>query len=257
VKRQTTSPGNVGIGVTNPQAPLHVNGFSNVASSAPATFFAAGSTSLATPGGVQNTSIYASNAIQTATGFVAGSDRRIKKNITPVSESLSMLHRLSIVKYDRIDVMEGSTDAGVIAQDVQNILPHAVSKSTTIIPNIYQHARQYAMGNTVRVVVDRLPDEIKDGTKIRIFIRVSDSQKQYEEMITHVIDNSFEIKPWDNYSPDDKVFVYGTEVDDFLAVDKDQIGMLAAAGVKELHQIVLHQSSVISQLEARLSAAGI
>jgi hypothetical protein len=256
--------GYVGIGLTTPATPLHVNGFATTSSNAPATFFAAGSTVLATPGTSQNTSIYASNVIQTATGFVAGSDRRIKKNITPVVDSLSKLDALTIVSYDRINFREEGADAGVIAQDVQAILPHAVSAGMSYIPNIYQRATHSIQNTTVHIIVDSIAADVKDHTKVRLYISMSDCEKEYETKLFHLTGNSFDVAVWENYSPADKVFVYGIEVDDFLSVDKDQIGMLAAAGVKELIKQNAEQAEKITTLESqlatvlsRLSAAGI
>lgn len=245
--------GYVGIGLTTPATPLHVNGFATTSSNAPATFFAAGSTVLATPGTSQNASIYASNVIQTATGFVAGSDRRIKKNITPVVDSLAKLDALTIVSYDRINFREEGADAGVIAQDVKAILPHAVSAGTSYIPNIYQRATHSIQNTTVHIIVDSIAADVKDNTKVRLYVSMSDREKEYETNLFHLTGNSFDVAVWENYSPADKVFVYGIEVDDFLSVDKDQIGMLAAAGVKELIKQNAEQAEKITTLESQLS----
>jgi hypothetical protein len=57
----------------------------------------------------------------------------------------------------------------------------------------------------------------------------------------------------DNYLPTDTIFAYGKIVDDFINVDKSKLGLLALAGVKEVHAIVKEQAIIIITLETQLS----
>ncbi len=59
----------------------------------------------------------------------AGSDRRIKENVHPITDALSKVREgLVGVEYNRID-QGGRKEAGFIAQDVANSLPHLVTVS--------------------------------------------------------------------------------------------------------------------------------
>ena len=64
----------------------------------------------------------------TATGNVtAYSDRRIKENITPITGALSKVQRLTGNTYTRNDQEDTATKyAGLIAQEVEDVLPEAV-----------------------------------------------------------------------------------------------------------------------------------
>jgi hypothetical protein len=67
----------------------------------------------------------------TATGNVtAYSDRRIKENITPITEALSKVQRLTGNTYTRNDQEDTATKyAGLIAQEVEDVLPEAVREA--------------------------------------------------------------------------------------------------------------------------------
>ena len=88
--------GNVGIGVSNPSYALHVSG-----------------------------AIYASGDI------TALSDQRHKQDITPLSESLTALTKLSGYSYTRTDYKPGEKQIGLIAQEVKEVYPEAVSYDET------------------------------------------------------------------------------------------------------------------------------
>jgi hypothetical protein len=64
----------------------------------------------------------------TATGNVtAYSDRRVKTNIEPIEDALEKIEQLGGYTFDRTDI-EAPRQTGVIAQEVQAILPEAVSQ---------------------------------------------------------------------------------------------------------------------------------
>jgi len=48
---------------------------------------------------------------------------------------------------------------------------------------------------------------------------------------------------WDKKWEKDNVFLYGKEVDDFLAVDKQQIFALHHSGIQELHRLMKKQQT--------------
>lgn len=61
----------------------------------------------------------------TATGNVtAFSDRRLKDNIRPLSRALGLIEQLRAVRFNWIDT--GKADVGVVAQEVQKVLPELV-----------------------------------------------------------------------------------------------------------------------------------
>lgn len=63
----------------------------------------------------------------TATGDVcAYSDRRIKENIGTISKALDLVSSMRGVRYDRRDT--GEAGVGVIAQEIEKVLPEVVSK---------------------------------------------------------------------------------------------------------------------------------
>jgi hypothetical protein len=62
------------------------------------------------------------------------SDKRLKENVTPISDSLNKIKQIAGVYFDWKDKVEGTSfvpaqkhDVGVIAQDVQKILPEVVT----------------------------------------------------------------------------------------------------------------------------------
>ncbi len=63
----------------------------------------------------------------TATGdIVAYSDRRVKENINPIQDALEKVKALRGVTYNRTDVEDKSQKVGVIAQEIQEVLPQVV-----------------------------------------------------------------------------------------------------------------------------------
>lgn len=64
-----------------------------------------------------------------ATDWVATSDRRLKENIQPISTALSIIENLCGVCYNLCDDETKENRIGLIAQDVEKVLPEIVSHS--------------------------------------------------------------------------------------------------------------------------------
>ena len=213
--------GRVGINTNTPsQGLLHVNGYYSDPFGA-FTFFATGpNTGTGAPANL-NTSVFATHRI-VAGEFNAISDARIKKidGLSNSLEDLYTLNQIEVTNYHMIDKSHGEKPVKkLIAQQLEGIYSQAVSKSTNIIPDIYQLA--HCNEGTIR-----LKNDLKAGDRVRLIF------ENKEEMANVMYANSDQFQT--DLNETGNVFVYGREVDDFRTVDYEAISMLNVSATQEL-----------------------
>ena len=107
-----------------------VNGSANVSWSLAEIGAAAASHThdyLPTSGGTLSGNLSVTGTITATGNITAFSDARLKDNITKIPDALNKLNQLKGVTYTRKDLASDTQYAGLIAQDVQKILPEAVA----------------------------------------------------------------------------------------------------------------------------------
>ena len=118
--------GNIGIGSTNPtRAKLVINGSVNTNNGPYGYLNNAGATGTNNSTNTNPTSIWASGRV-ISSEFNATSDNRIKQNVIPVQNALITLSKLNIVNYTKLSKDGVSNEIGVIAQELEKIMPQAV-----------------------------------------------------------------------------------------------------------------------------------
>ena len=225
--------GNLGVGTTTPtQAKLVVNGSQSLNLS---YGYLNGSGNTGDGSGTNNYSIYASSRIA-ATEFNAFSDARIKK-VQGRSDSrrdLETLMGIQITDYRLKDsIAKGNTPyKKVIAQQVEQIYPQAVSTITDVVPDIYQLADiqdgRIALTNT-----------LKAGEKVKLIF----GERTELLAVTSADAAGFSV----NLPDEGKVFVYGREVSDFHTVDYEALSMLNLSATQELLKMINRQNEAIHQ----------
>jgi hypothetical protein len=185
----------------------------------------------------------ATNNLLISTSNITYSDVRIKKNIQTQIGLLDKIDKLRVVSYDHIDPTKESVYTGVIAQEIASIIPKIISRHSEVIPNIFTIATTHTkLENTmIHIIVDyKQSVDIIEGSTVRLIIEKTGNEQEitYDNTIVNLTLTSFDIKAWEKYDPTDKVFVYGTKVQNFLCIDKQQLGLIALGGVKELYQHV-------------------
>jgi hypothetical protein len=263
--------GNVGIGISEPGYLLHVGSITS-------TYTLAGYLGSAGYGNYGNasitnaTSLYITGWGMTAAAWGVTSDRRVKTNIEQVSNMISIINQINVVKYDYIDPRLGREECSVIAQELQTIFPNAINISTDYLPNIMKLCSYTKQDDiiTLSVPLQSTPDnldDIKVGSILKLLI--SSDETQEKEITTPIlsisfIDHTIQVSSWVDYSDTSTVIVYGTQVSNFLSIDKPQLGVMALQGVKELvkqnadlQAIIDTQAAQIATILARLNAAGI
>lgn len=91
--------------------------------------------------------MYASGSITTAADFNTTSDRRVKEDIVRISNALDKVEQLSGYTFTYSQTQQRST--GVIAQEVQEVLPEAVSG---------EHTLSVAYGNMVGLLIEAIKE---------------------------------------------------------------------------------------------------
>jgi hypothetical protein len=76
--------------------------------------------------------LYVSNLVETSTITV-------KENVNPISDALNLISQLSGVTYDRTDTK--MHEAGLIAEEVEKILPYMVARDENGNPNGVKYSK--------------------------------------------------------------------------------------------------------------------
>ena len=100
-----------------------------------------------------------------ATGYAGGatawtneSDRRLKKNITPISNPLDKVMALEGIQFEWIDQREPGKRIGLIAQDVEKVLPEVVNSGET-------YGIQY--GPVVALLIEAIKEQQKEINELK------------------------------------------------------------------------------------------
>ena len=176
--------------------------------------------------------VLCSAAFSTACFFY--SDRRIKKDFEPINNSLEILEKINLTKYKYIDfVVKGNmTHYGVIAQEVEEVIPEIMNTHKDFIPNIYKNANSYDGLNTIYIDTT----DITIGDKIKIY---NDTNQEYLIDVVDVdVDANYIVikNPIENYKQDTLLFFYGKEIPDFKHVNYDALFVINMKATQELYK---------------------
>jgi hypothetical protein len=242
--------GNIGIGISNPGFRLEVAASTNTAVSITGRFLDTQQVN-SFSGNLTDICAKFNGAGVWVTGyFIASSDSRIKEDIQDINDDSALQSILSIQPktYKYVDKFEKGDKKvyGFIAQQIKDVIPEAVSIQASYIPNIYSVA-DYSNN------VITLPSQ-----PTKVVIKVNDTIKCYDkdnkELLVEVIevidDLTFRIK--DIEYTDSEIFVYGTFVDDFHTLNKDDIFTLNVCATQELNRRIETQNVVIQSHEDRI-----
>jgi hypothetical protein len=253
----------VGIGTANPIMPLDVENVGGPTTwSGQAGFFLYNSTALLNRtatgvGGVAGSALFRGqiwcfNTINSFSGTFTGSDARLKKVIgqSDSRHDLSLLRQIEVTNFTYIDKVTQGSDIHkkVIAQQVEKLLPEAVQKRTTFLPDIYALAIKIERVDNRYVVTLPKAHGLINGDKVRLILEKGGDLYPTAKLVN---DTSFSI-PADT-AINTKVFVYGKQHDDVRVVDYDAISTLNVSATQELAKQVdtLEQQKSDLQSEAK------
>ena len=212
--------GRVGLGTTNPQFPLHITSSASIINSNTASIYT-----------VSN--VWCQNTI-------TSSDSRIKTNIQDLDDPqcLNLLNAIQPKTYEYIDKERRGDKPvyGFIAQQIQEVLPPAVSIQKEFIPNVFTRAT-FSEG---RFTISD-PSGEKDLTQL---LSAGDKVRIYDmQMREHVITIVAVDSPSSCYYTSEEDItgdglVYGKEISDFHTLNKDYIFTVNVCATQELSRKV-------------------
>jgi hypothetical protein len=242
---QIITNGSVGIGTTTPgtHAMLEVDGTRTGINALNYEYLYPGQVGVIQGTDPITTSIYAAGSIVGLEVF-AFSDARIK-NISGVFDSardLATLMGIQITDYTYKDtVARGSRpQKKVIAQQVEQVYPQAVNRTTDVVPDIYRKAK-------IQDGWVYLDTDLKVGERVKLM--GAQDAGVYEVLAVRPGAFRTAFRP-----VTDEVFVYGREVKDFHTVDYDAIAMLNVSATQELNRRVQAQAAELRVGEDKIAA---
>lgn len=211
-------------------ATLHVNTSKNTTTGNATALYPTTATPSNFPAASAAMSIYASQGIFSGTYIgsaqnVVLSDARIKEieGTSDNAQDLATLRRLRITDYHMKDhyVWGDRKFKKVIAQQVEEVYPQAVTSQKSFIPDIYQLA-------SLENGFIKLPHHtLKKGERVKLII---DNREEITEVLATTLEG-FKIA---DSTSQKNVFVYGREVSDFRSVDYEALSVLGISAIQQL-----------------------
>ncbi|NBO50157.1 MAG: tail fiber domain-containing protein, partial [Chitinophagia bacterium] len=254
-----TGSGNVGIGIS-PSYRLDVADGSSSASFSGSLYFGVvpgvGNTGTALVNAVgstsyNNVSCYIRGSLLVGRWTAAVSDERIKKDIQDINDDVA-LQKLLLIQpktYKYIDnIGRGDTTIyGFIAQQIRQVIPEAVKIINDYIPNIY---KLYDVSGDIITTDDDLTNKLKVNDKIEYLLQSSGDK--YHCKILEISPTEIKIDKVIGEN-DNKIFIFGKEVDDFHSLSKEYIFTLNVCATQELHRLLLAQKQIIELQQQKIN----
>ena len=182
------------------------------------------------------------------------SDSRIKEDIQDINDdsALQMILAIEPKTYKYIDkVLKGDKKVyGFIAQQIREVIPEAISIQKSYIPNIMLLADY----NDKIITLPSQPTKviIKQNDKIKCYDKYDTDV--FIEVVELIDELTFRVRVLETETEytDNKIFVSGTEVDDFHTLDKSYIFTLNVCATQELHRRIVSQEERIQELETKV-----
>ena len=246
--------GHVGIGQNNPECVLEVGGTSGEISNITEnrTYFQLNSSSLGNSTSTWSVAFKVNGRIWATTAIMVSSDSRIKEDIQDINDdsALQMILAIEPKTYKYIDKIEKTDNKvyGFIAQQVREVIPDAVNIQKSYIPNIV------LLADYVNKIITLLSQPtkviIKNDDKIKCYDK--DNKDIYIEVEEVINELTFKIKELEKEYTDTKIFVYGTQINDFHTLDKNYIFTLNVCATQELHRRIEAHKVIIQSQEDRI-----
>jgi len=228
--------GNIGIGLTNPNAKLEVA--SGTASTGAITQYILGNSTTISTTSTASTDICSifNSSIWSKSTVIVSSDIRIKNNINDINDDSALQKILNIKPktYNYIDKFQRNSNIvyGFIAQQIRDIIPEAITLTTEFIPNIYS----LCSNNSNTIII---PEIILSNNNININDEINiidgDNYERNNYIITNINSNQITINENLNCS---NCFVYGTKVNDFHTLNKEYIYTLNVCATQDLYKMI-------------------
>ena len=184
-----------------------------------------------------------------ANEYLSYSDRRIKKNIKDANgiSDLELFKQIKIKDFNLKEVQSGESriksklEKGVIAQDIEKLIPNMVKDKQGYIPSICRNSRVTSSGalvihnihmhNTSIDDVNVNIDDFKKGTKLQI--KLNDSDRIVTIKRVRIKKNAMFIKISEQYPVGTIVYVRGP-YGILKTINKDYLFMLCLSATQEL-----------------------
>jgi hypothetical protein len=249
IKMTILPNGYVGIGTNAPKVPLHISTATSTTpfSSTSVNFIKLTPSGLSAPltGGLNGVNslvslvaegdIICKGTLTVASAIYFSSDKRIK-DISGQSNSLKdldILNKIQVTDYMMKDKVTWgfASYKKAIAQQVEEVYPQAVTKTTGFIPDVYEFASKVEKTETGYLITMGKPLNCAESKKVRLELENKGTVEAY--ILKVLNDNQFEVATETDISTG-TLFVYGMQVDDLRTVDYDAISMLNVSATQEL-----------------------
>ena len=241
--------GRVGIGVSNPTTGLLTVGSAMNDASRNVRYLNLEKIDTKTLTTQDLISVSASSSI-IASEFGAYSDARIKKDQqrSDIRADLAALKQIKITDYRYKDAVQHGTafKKGVLAQELEQVFPQAVSKHTDYITDIFSMPKQVRLMGTTLVINMEQPHGLQQGDMVRLIT----PEAQVDTLVEVIDEQTFMVKNWTRATT--SVFVYGKKVDDFRSVDFDRLTVLGISAIQQLCKEIEGIEQSVHSLETRV-----